>query len=141
MTHTVGNTEQGLQWQSFTPERGRIPIAMSCRDATPRRKPARLVSNTAASYALRVFATVDGLALHLTTKHDRDSPDLSGRSASEHHVSQLKEYSVMAVTIEELRERAELLEKIARLEGEANWTDLGELRERAKLLTAIKETE
>jgi|HubBroStandDraft_6_1064221.scaffolds.fasta_scaffold12232_7 hypothetical protein len=90
---------------------------------------------------LRVFATVDGLALHLTTKHDRDSPDLSGRSASEHHVSQLKEYSVMAVTIEELRERAELLEKIARLEGEANWTDLGELRERAKLLTAIKETE
>jgi hypothetical protein len=47
----------------------------------------------------------------------------------------------MAVTIEELRERAELLEKIARLEGEANWTDLGELRERAKLLTAIKETE
>jgi hypothetical protein len=75
---------------------------------------------------LRVFATVDGLALHLTTLH---------------HVSQLKEYSVMAVTIEELRERAELLEKIARLEGEANWTDLGELRERAKLLTAIKETE
>jgi hypothetical protein len=35
---------------------------------------------------LRVFATVDGLALHLTIKHDEDSPDLSGRSASKHHV-------------------------------------------------------
>jgi hypothetical protein len=55
--------------------------------------------------------------------------------------SQLKEYPVLAVTTEELRERAELLEKIGRLEGEANWTDLDELRQRAKLLTAIKETE
>jgi hypothetical protein len=80
--------------------------------------------------------------------------------------SQLKEYPVLAVTTEELRERAELLEKIGRLEGEAHWTDLDELqerltslqeidkledeaewtdldelRERAKLLTAIKETE
>jgi hypothetical protein len=47
----------------------------------------------------------------------------------------------MAETIEELRERASLLQQIAQLEESAEWTDIEELRERTALLREIAQHE
>jgi hypothetical protein len=44
----------------------------------------------------------------------------------------------MAENLDELRERAELLSIISKMEDDAEWTDLDELRERAALLTTIQ---
>jgi hypothetical protein len=47
----------------------------------------------------------------------------------------------MAENLDELRERAELLSTITKMEDDAEWTDLDELRERAAPLTTIQKAE